>query len=111
MQSDDGVIAARPNKADGDALSRANGPEDVGRARPLMVQRRGACPALRPSSGDLVLRTGTLGSLSWPGRCPKADGVDGPRTATACQDRIDIRRPSAMQIATIGLDFAKHVFQ
>ena len=55
MQSHGGGIAARQNKAGGDALSRANGPEDVGRARPLIVRRRGARPALRPSPGDLVL--------------------------------------------------------
>lgn len=55
MQSHGGGIAARQNKAGGDALSRANGPEDVGRARPLIVRRRGARPALRPSAGDLVL--------------------------------------------------------
>src|SRR5947208_15063239 len=52
--------------------------------------------------------------LSWPGTRPGTDGVDGPRTATACQDRVLehlIRRPSVMQIATIGVDLAKHVFQ
>src|SRR5437764_8221081 len=55
MQSHGSGIAARQNKPGGDPLSRANGPEDVGRARPLIVRSRGACPALRPSPGDLVL--------------------------------------------------------
>src|SRR5204863_6752542 len=48
------------------------------------------------------------------GNSSETDGVDGPRTASACQDGAVvhlIRRPSAMQIATIGLDLAKHVFQ
>src|SRR5438552_8578876 len=55
MQSHGGGIAARQNKAGGDPLGRANGPEDVGRARPLIVRCRGALPALRPAPGDLVL--------------------------------------------------------
>src|SRR5437763_16986958 len=55
MQSYGGGIAARQTKAGGDPLSRANGPEDVGRARPLIVRCRGARPAPRPSPGDLVL--------------------------------------------------------
>src|SRR5881275_2712551 len=58
MQSHGGGIAARQNKAGGDPLSRANGSEDVGRARPLIERCRGACPALRPSPGDLVLSDG-----------------------------------------------------
>ena len=41
-------------------------PEDVGRARPLIVRCRGACPALRPPPGDLVL-------LSDPGLVLKPD--------------------------------------
>jgi hypothetical protein len=66
MQSHGGGIAARQNKAGGDPLGRANGPEDVGRARPLIVRCRGARPALRPSPGDLVL-------LSDPGLVLKPD--------------------------------------
>jgi hypothetical protein len=66
MQSHGGGIAARQNKSGGDPLGRANGPEDVGRARPLIVRCRGACPALRPSPGDLVL-------LSDPGLVLKPD--------------------------------------
>jgi len=55
MQSHGGGIAAWQNKAGGDPLGRADGPEDVGRARPLIVRCRGARPALGPSPGDLVL--------------------------------------------------------
>src|SRR5438045_7281547 len=66
MQSHVCGIAARQNKPCGDSFSRSNGPEDVGRARPLIVRCRGACPALRPSPGDLVL-------LSDPGLVLKPD--------------------------------------
>jgi transposase len=45
----------------------------------------------------------------------EADGVDGPRPASACQggelSSTTTRRPSVMQVATIGVDLAKHVFQ
>jgi putative transposase len=43
----------------------------------------------------------------------EADGVDGPRPASACQggelSSTTTRRPSVMQVATIGIDLAKHV--
>ena len=66
MQSHGGGIAAWQNKAGGDPLGRADGPEDVGRARSLIVRCRGAGPAPGPSPGDLVL-------LSDPGLVLKPD--------------------------------------
>ena len=57
MQSHGGGIAARQNKAGGDPLGRADGPEDVGRAGALIVRCRGSRPAPRPAAGDLVLLT------------------------------------------------------
>ena len=41
-------------------------------------------------------------------------GVDGPLTASLCQAgglQVASREPSTMQLTTIGLDLAKHVFQ
>lgn len=46
--------------------------------------------------------------------CPHV-GVDGPRTASMCQNEVvkDLkrRRPSVEQIIQIGMDTSKHVFQ
>ena len=43
------------DKAGGLAFHRADGAEDVGRDRSLVLGRRRACAAFRPSPGDLVL--------------------------------------------------------
>src|SRR5579872_7238815 len=46
---------------------------------------------------------------------PRKDGLDGPRTASMCQNEVDEdlkqRGPSMNEISTIGLDLAKNVFQ
>ena len=57
MQGHGGGVAAWQNEAGGGSLGWADGTEDVGRARALIVRRRGPCPAPRPSPGDLVLLT------------------------------------------------------
>lgn len=36
------------------SFGRADGAENIGRTRPLVVRRRRPCPAFRPSAGDLV---------------------------------------------------------
>src|ERR1700681_166471 len=36
------------------SFGRADGAENIGRTRPLVVRRRRPCPAFRPSVGDLV---------------------------------------------------------
>src|SRR3977135_1321123 len=36
------------------SFGRAEGAENIGRTRPLVVRRRRPCPAFRPSAGDLV---------------------------------------------------------
>src|ERR1700731_4190524 len=36
------------------SFGRADGSENIGRTRPLVVRRRRPCPAFRPSVGDLV---------------------------------------------------------
>jgi hypothetical protein len=44
----------------------------------------------------------------------EADGVDGPQLASMCHcEAVELttRRPFIMQIATIGIDLAKQVFQ
>ena len=66
VQRHRGGIAARQDEAGPGSLGRADGAEDVGRAGPLIVRRRGPCPAPRPSPGDLVL-------LSDPGLVLKPD--------------------------------------
>ena len=48
-------VADRQDEAGRDAARRTDRPEDVGRARPLIVRRRGPGAAPGPSSGDLVL--------------------------------------------------------
>ena len=48
-------VAARQDQAGGGASGRADRAEDVGRARALVVRRRGPCAAPRPAPGDLVL--------------------------------------------------------
>src|SRR4030095_2000403 len=56
--------------------------------------------------------------IRWPGRIHPGsvsnDGVDGPRTASRCQNGDEThhqREPPMNEITTIGLDLAKHVFQ
>ncbi len=47
--------------------------------------------------------------------CSRSDGVDGPVTASECQDGViedhHLREPSMNEITTLGIDLAKNVFQ
>src|SRR5204862_7158603 len=55
MQRHRGGVATRQDKTGAGSSCRADGTEDVGRTRPLIVRCRGSSPAPRPSPGDLVL--------------------------------------------------------
>src|SRR3977135_4615652 len=55
MQRHRGGVATRQDKTGAGSSCRADGTEDVGRTRPLIVRGRGSSPAPRPSPGDLVL--------------------------------------------------------
>src|SRR5260370_34369423 len=55
MQSHRGGIAAWQNRTGRGSSRRTDGAEDVGRAGPLIMRRRGSRPAPRPAPGDLVL--------------------------------------------------------
>ena len=57
MESHGLGVARGKNETGAFSLYRADGAEDVGRVRPLVVRRRRPCPALGPSAGDLVLLT------------------------------------------------------
>src|SRR3954470_24145791 len=50
-----GGVAGRQDEPGAGPAGRADGAEDVSRARALVVRRRGACAASRPAPGDLVL--------------------------------------------------------
>ena len=56
-----------------------------------------------------------LGSVCSGLRWAEPDGVDGPLTASVCQswvvDNANGREPSMTEVTTIGLDFAKTIFQ
>ena len=52
-----GGIAPGHDQAGAFAFGRADGAEDRGRDRALIMGRPGACPALGPSAGQLVLLT------------------------------------------------------
>ena len=66
-----------------------------------------------------VLASGRAGALhdasgSYQPRNSPSDGVDGPTTASMCQDVVvedHDQEPPVTKVSTIGLDLAKHVFQ
>lgn len=69
-------------------------------------------------TGHSGRREAAIRNLEIPGSRQSAlrkDGVDGPRTASMCQNEVDEdlkqRGPSMNEISTIGLDLAKNVFQ
>src|SRR6266851_6255001 len=55
MQRHRGGVAARQDEAGAGSSRRTDRAEDVGRACPLIVRRRGPRPAPCPSPGNLVL--------------------------------------------------------
>src|SRR5260370_16486599 len=57
MEGHGGGVAGREDEAGPGSSRRADGAEDVGRARPLIARCRGSGPAPRPAPGDLVLLT------------------------------------------------------
>src|ERR1700752_4654667 len=72
---------------------------------------RSGCPeSISPGTQAAKWIPGSLVAL-----VPRNDGVDGPRTASMCQNEVDEdlkqRGPSMNEISMIGLDLAKNVFQ
>jgi hypothetical protein len=59
MQVHRGRVASGQHQGRALALLRADRPEDVGRARPLVVRGAGPGSPSRPAAGDLVLLTDT----------------------------------------------------
>jgi hypothetical protein len=74
-------VSPGQDQADGLALRAANGAEDVGGCRALVVRRGGSGAALRPASGD-------LGLLAAPGFVGEPDFYVADIGAALACDRL-----------------------